>query len=57
VIHADGSELLYDLRRPWGEYRDVSTEEAYTSNLADMRHQLLQRLVEAERPLARVWPY
>ena len=57
LIHADGSETLYDLRQLWGEYRDVSAEDAYASDLADMRHRLLQRLVAAERPLARVWPY
>ncbi len=57
LIHADGRECLYDLRRPWGEYRDVSTDRVYAQDLADMRHRLLQRLVEAERPLPRIWPY
>jgi arylsulfatase A-like enzyme len=57
LIHADGNECLFDLRQPWGEYRDVSTDEAYAQDLADMRHRLLQRLVDAERPLPRIWPY
>lgn len=57
VIHADGGEQLYDLRVPWGEYRDVVGEEEHAKGLADMRHRLLQRLVEMERPLARIWPY
>ena len=57
VVHADGSERLHDLNAPWGEYRNVSDDAAYAEALADMRHQLLTRLIAIERPLPRIWPY
>ncbi len=57
VVHADGREHLYDLAAAWGDYRDVAGEPAYASELAEHRRLLLQRLLEMERPLPRVWPY
>ncbi len=57
VLHADGSECLYDLSVDWGDYRDVASEPAYVSELAEIRHRLSHKLLAAERPLARAWPY
>ncbi len=57
VIHADGHEHLYDLEAEWGDYRDVADNPQFAVEQAEMRHLLLQRLLEMERPLPRVWPY
>ncbi len=57
VLHADGSEYLYDLSAEWGDYRDVVAEPAYAAELADVRHRLSHKLLTAERPLPRAWPY
>jgi arylsulfatase A-like enzyme len=57
IAHADGRERLWDLERDPGEYRDVAAEPAYAPALAELRHALLRRLIERERPRARVWPY
>jgi len=57
VAHADGREFLYDLRDRWGEYRDVSDAPEYAAELSDHRRRLVQRTLEMERPMTRVWPY
>lgn len=57
VVHHDGRELLFDLTCDPGEYYDVAADPAYSATLADLRHQLLQRLLVLERPRARVWSY
>ena len=57
LLHADGTEDLYDLSAEWGDYRDVSADPAYASNLAASRHELGRKLLAAERPLPRAWPY
>jgi arylsulfatase A-like enzyme len=57
VVHADGRERLFDLRSDPGEYRDVADDPAYGAALAELRHALLRRLIERERPLRRIWPY
>ena len=57
LVHADGREMLWDLRLDPGEYFDVAGEPAYAAELAEHRRLMLQKLVEIERPLARVWPY
>ncbi len=57
VLHADGAERLYDLSADWGDYRDVAAEPSYASELADVRHRLSHKLLAAERPLPRAWPY
>ncbi len=57
VAHADGREFLYDLDQEWGDYRDVSDRSEYAGNLAEVRKEVIQRLIEMERPRARVWPY
>ena len=57
VVQADGTEALYDLSEALGEYRNVVHDAAYTSVLSDFRHELVTRLLQRERPRARVWPY
>ena len=57
IVEASGKEALYDLVDDPGEYRDVADDVAYVDVLTDLRATLLQRLIERERPLPRVWPY
>jgi arylsulfatase A-like enzyme len=57
VMEASGREMLFDLCNDPDGYRDVAADPAYTSALAEVRLELLQRLLERERTLPRVWPY
>ncbi len=57
LLHTDGRENLYDLSAEWGDYRDVASDRAYAFDLAASRHELGRKLLAAERPLPRVWPY
>ena len=57
LVHADGSELLWDLRSDPGEYSNVANDPAYTTELAEHRRLLLQKLIQIEQPLERIWPY
>ncbi|MCB0114896.1 MAG: sulfatase-like hydrolase/transferase [Caldilineaceae bacterium] len=57
VVHTNGHEHLYDLDAEWGDYRDVAGRPDYSAEQAEMRHALIQRMLEMERPLPRVWTY
>ena len=57
LLHADGSEFLYDLRAEFGEYRDLAPDPAHADTLHAHRHGLATRLVSSYKPLPRVWPY
>ncbi len=57
VARADGRECLFDLNAEFGEYRDVAGDPEQAPALSEMRGRLVQRLLEMERPLPRVWPY
>lgn len=57
IVTASGQETLYDLARDPREYQDVAGDPTYLPVLADLRRQLVQRLIERERPRPRVWPY
>jgi len=57
LVHADGRESLFDLESDPLEYRDVAGEPERAAVLAELRHRLLRRLVEMERPLPKIWPY
>jgi arylsulfatase A-like enzyme len=57
LCESSGRESLWDLERDPGEYADVAGDPAYASALADLRRLLLQRLLENEQPLPRVWNY
>jgi arylsulfatase A-like enzyme len=57
VVQSDGTEALYDLSGDPGGYRNVVHDAAYAPVLNDFRHELVIRLLQRERPRARVWPY
>ncbi len=57
LCHADGREALYDLEADPLGYVEVAADPSQREALAACRHLLLQRLLERERPLPRIWPY
>jgi arylsulfatase A-like enzyme len=57
VVETNGREALYDLHQDPRGYRDVISDPAFTPTLAQMRHHLLRRLLESERPRRRAWAY
>ncbi len=57
VVTTDGTEQLFDLTQPLGEYHDVAARAEYAADLAEVRRELVQRLLSIERPLPRVWVY
>ena len=57
LVHADGSEKLWDLENDPRGYDDVADAPGYEAVLAEQRRLLLARLLRAERPLARTWVY
>ena len=57
LVHADGSEKLWDLAADPGAYDDVAGVADYGEAQADCRRLLLARLLEIERPLPRSWTY
>jgi len=57
IAEADGKESLFDIEKDPGDYHNVAAEPEYAPVLARMRHLLVKRLVESERPIPRTWPY
>ncbi len=57
VCESGGRESLFDLEADPGAYRNVADEPRYFEVLSDLRKRLMVRLLEAERPLPRIWPY
>ena len=57
IVGADGVDTLYDLSEDPGEYRNVAEDSGYMPVLAELRRELLCRLIEMERPEPRVWAY
>ena len=57
IVRRDGSETLYDLDLPHGQYRNVAGEPAYAPRLAELRHALLRRLLELELHAPRTVAY
>ena len=57
LTEASGKESLYDLTEDPEGYHNVIDNPAYASVLAEMRRELIRRLIERERPLPRVWAY
>ena len=57
VVQNNGREHLYDLDAEWGDYRDIADRTEFNTAKSEMRHFLLQRMMEMERPLPRIWPY
>lgn len=57
LLHANGTEMLWNLETDPGEHYDVARDPRYAEALAEHRHAMLVRLLNNERPLARTWPY
>jgi arylsulfatase A-like enzyme len=57
VVHDDGTEVVFDLQEDPGEYHDRSDALEGTPILATLRRRMLQRILRAERPRPRTWPY
>ncbi len=57
IVETSGKETLYDIVKDPGEYQDVAGDPAYAPALAELRLELLRRLMEMERPVPRIWPY
>ncbi len=57
LLHQDGREEFWDIEEDPGESRSISDDPAYREALVEHRHMMLQRLLEIERPLPRIWPY
>ena len=57
LIHSDGSECLWHIKSDPGEYADLVNDPAHQPALARCRRQLLERLLQMERPLSRTWTY
>ena len=53
VVDSGGEEWLYDLSQDPEGYRNVAHEPAHRSVLAEVRCELLRRLIERERPRPR----
>ena len=57
VVRTGGAEQLYDLEQDLGAYVDVAADPAYADALADVRAELIRRMLAMERPIPRIWPY
>ena len=57
VTESNGRESLFDLQKDPSAYKNVADNSGYASVLSDHRLQLLQRLIDMERPLPAIWPY
>ncbi|OLV18490.1 sulfatase family protein [Deinococcus marmoris] len=55
LIHENGTEALWDLQNDPHEYFDVAAEQPEL--VAQHRKLLLEKLLEIERPLPRIWAY
>jgi arylsulfatase A-like enzyme len=57
IVRRDGSEVLYDLDRTHGQYEDVAREPGYQGLLAELRLDMLQRLLAMETHAPRTVAY
>ncbi len=57
VSEANGKETLIDLENDPGEYQNLADSREHSEELADMRANLLKKLIRVERPLPRAWVY
>jgi arylsulfatase A-like enzyme len=57
VLYADGRELLFDLESDPHGYHNMADDPDLREILAELRHQMLKRLIQIERPLRPVWAY
>lgn len=57
ICEDSGNESLWDLRREFGEYRNLADDSSASDDLAEMRYLLLQRMIRTESVLDRTWVY
>jgi len=57
IVRDNGSETLYDLDRPHGQYENVAGEPAYRERVAQLRLDMLQRLLAQARHAPRTVQY
>lgn len=57
IVRLDGSETLYDLDLPHGQYTDKAGDPAYRDLLAELRLAMLGRLLQLTSPLPRAAHY
>ena len=57
VLHADGTEHLYDLAAAQGEYFDVAEDPTQRDALHRHRHALATAMIAAYHPRPRTWCY
>lgn len=57
IAETSGRETLHDLTGDPGEYHSMAADPPYTPALAELRVELLNRLIGMERPIPHIWPY
>lgn len=57
LCESDGKEGLYDIRTDPAQYHNLAGEPEYQDELSRMRKLMLQRMIEINQPIPRVWPY
>lgn len=57
LVHSDGSELLWDVSSDPANETNLADGRAHRATLAEHRRLLIQRMLEAEKSMSRVWPY
>jgi len=57
VIHKDGTEHLWHAEDDANINTDLTSQDGKDGIVSELRHQLLQRIMQSESSLARTWPY
>jgi len=57
VLRRDGSELLFDMRSEFAEYRNIAQESKYAPALSEVRGELARRIIDSQRELPRTAAY
>lgn len=57
LVHDDGSEGLWDIENDAGEYHNLADDRDYQKILNELRHLMLQKLLQKERSKRRAFPY
>ncbi len=57
LCHGDGREMLHDLSKPFGQYKDVAADPEYAAALMTARKELSCRLIQRERFRPRIAAY
>lgn len=57
LVHADGTESLWDLGADPNEHDDVAGRPEHSDSLQEHRLLLIQHSIRNQRQLTRTWPY